>query len=78
MNYDGVNKHRTKIGEGAFIGSNSSLIAPIKVGAGALVGAGSTVSKDIADDALALGRAEQRTIPAAAARLRKKLSKSKS
>lgn len=78
VNYDGVNKHLTEIGEGAFVGSNSSLIAPIKVGAGALVGAGSTVSKDIEADALALGRADQRSIPGGAARLRTKLSKSKS
>jgi len=58
-NYDGVDKHFTEIGEGAFIGSNSALVAPVKIGAGALVGAGSAISKDVPPDALALTRAEQ-------------------
>ena len=75
VNYDGVRKHRTEIGAEAFVGSNASLIAPIKVGAGALVGAGSTVSEDIEDQALALGRADQRTVPGAAARFRSRRSK---
>ncbi|WP_300157783.1 bifunctional UDP-N-acetylglucosamine diphosphorylase/glucosamine-1-phosphate N-acetyltransferase GlmU [Solidesulfovibrio sp.] len=58
-NYDGVNKHATTIGEGAFIGSNSSLVAPVTVGAGALVGAGSVITSDVPDGALALGRGRQ-------------------
>jgi bifunctional UDP-N-acetylglucosamine pyrophosphorylase/glucosamine-1-phosphate N-acetyltransferase len=58
-NYDGVNKSQTLIGDGAFIGSNSALVAPLKIGAGATVGAGSTVTKDIAQDALAVARGKQ-------------------
>lgn len=58
-NYDGVNKHFTKIGAGAFIGSNSSLVAPIEIGAGATVGAGSTITRSVADNALAVTRAKQ-------------------
>jgi bifunctional UDP-N-acetylglucosamine pyrophosphorylase/glucosamine-1-phosphate N-acetyltransferase len=58
-NYDGRNKHRTAIGAGAFIGSNSALVAPISVGAGAIVGAGSVVTADVPDDALAVSRARQ-------------------
>lgn len=58
-NYDGVDKHRTVIGEGAFIGSNSALVAPVTVGAHAFVGSGSVITDDVPDDALALGRARQ-------------------
>ncbi|WP_136254701.1 bifunctional UDP-N-acetylglucosamine diphosphorylase/glucosamine-1-phosphate N-acetyltransferase GlmU [Onishia niordana] len=58
-NYDGVNKHRTEIGDGAFIGSNTALVAPVSVGAGAIIGAGSTISKDVNDNALAVSRARQ-------------------
>ncbi|WP_027858490.1 bifunctional UDP-N-acetylglucosamine diphosphorylase/glucosamine-1-phosphate N-acetyltransferase GlmU [Marinobacterium jannaschii] len=58
-NYDGVNKSLTEIGDGAFIGSNSSLVAPVKVGAGATVGAGSTVTKEVADNELAVARGKQ-------------------
>jgi len=58
-NYDGFNKYRTEIGEGAFIGSNSSLVAPVKVGAGAYVGSGSVVTRNVPDDALAVGRGQQ-------------------
>jgi bifunctional UDP-N-acetylglucosamine pyrophosphorylase / glucosamine-1-phosphate N-acetyltransferase len=58
-NYDGYFKYQTVIGEGAFIGSNSALVAPVKIGAGAIVGAGSTVTKDVADGELRLVRAEQ-------------------
>jgi bifunctional UDP-N-acetylglucosamine pyrophosphorylase/glucosamine-1-phosphate N-acetyltransferase len=60
-NYDGVNKHHTTIGEGAFIGSNSSLVAPVSVGAYATVGAGSTITRDVPPDTLALTRSEQIT-----------------
>jgi bifunctional UDP-N-acetylglucosamine pyrophosphorylase/glucosamine-1-phosphate N-acetyltransferase len=61
-NYDGVNKHRTVIGEGAFVGSNSALVAPVTIGAGATIGAGSVVTKDAPDDKLTLARAKQVTI----------------
>jgi len=61
-NYDGVFKWRTSIGDGAFIGSNTSLVAPVTVGPGAVTGAGSTISKDISADALAITRAPQREI----------------
>jgi bifunctional UDP-N-acetylglucosamine pyrophosphorylase / glucosamine-1-phosphate N-acetyltransferase len=58
-NYDGYDKHHTHIGEGAFIGSNAALVAPVSVGAGAVVGAGSVVTEDVEADALALTRAVQ-------------------
>jgi bifunctional UDP-N-acetylglucosamine pyrophosphorylase/glucosamine-1-phosphate N-acetyltransferase len=58
-NYDGFNKARTEVGEGAFIGSNSSLVAPVSIGAGALVGSGSVITKDVPPDAMAFGRARQ-------------------
>ena len=60
-NYDGVNKHRTVIGSNSKTGANSVLVAPINVGERATIGAGSTITKDVADDALAIGRARQRT-----------------
>ena len=58
-NYDGVRKHKTIIGAGAFIGSNTNLVAPVTVGAGALVGAGSTITEDVPPKTLALARARQ-------------------
>ena len=58
-NYDGVNKSLTRIGDGAFIGSNSSLVAPVEIGAGATVGAGSTVTKTVEADQLAVARGKQ-------------------
>ena len=61
-NYDGVNKFKTEIGDGAFIGSNSSLVAPLTIGKNATVGAGSTITKSIADEELAIARAKQRNI----------------
>lgn len=69
-NYDGFLKYRTTIGEGAFIGSNSALVAPVSIGAGAIVGAGSTVTQDVAADALALVRAPQTAKPGWAAKFR--------
>jgi bifunctional UDP-N-acetylglucosamine pyrophosphorylase/glucosamine-1-phosphate N-acetyltransferase len=72
-NYDGIAKHRTEIGAGAFIGSNSSLVAPVKIGEGAYIGSGSVISKDVADDALALTRAPQVERPGWAARFRRRL-----
>jgi bifunctional UDP-N-acetylglucosamine pyrophosphorylase/glucosamine-1-phosphate N-acetyltransferase len=62
VNYDGVNKWRTEIGDGAFIGSGSMLVAPVKVGANANTGAGSTITKDAPEGKLTLGRARQVTI----------------
>lgn len=62
-NYDGVNKHRTIIGAGAFIGSNTALVAPVSVGAGAIVGAGSVIVADVGAEALAVSRGRQRSIP---------------
>ncbi len=61
-NYDGVNKFNTIIGDNAFVGSNSSLVAPVKIGKGATIGAGSVITKDAPDDKLSLGRARQSTI----------------
>jgi bifunctional UDP-N-acetylglucosamine pyrophosphorylase/glucosamine-1-phosphate N-acetyltransferase len=58
-NYDGYAKHRTEIGDNAFIGTNSSLVAPVKIGAGAYIGSGSVITNDVAPDALALGRGRQ-------------------
>jgi bifunctional UDP-N-acetylglucosamine pyrophosphorylase/glucosamine-1-phosphate N-acetyltransferase len=58
-NYDGVHKHPTHIEEGAFIGSNSTLVAPLRIGAGAYVAAGSTITEDVPGNALALGRSRQ-------------------
>lgn len=62
-NYDGVNKHKTKIGDGAFIGSNSTLIAPVTIGENGFVAAGSTLTQDVSADALAVSRTKQRNIP---------------
>jgi bifunctional UDP-N-acetylglucosamine pyrophosphorylase / glucosamine-1-phosphate N-acetyltransferase len=58
-NYDGVNKHETKIDDHAFIGTNTSRVAPVTVGEGAYIGAGSTITKDVPPGALAVGRAPQ-------------------
>ena len=74
-NYDGVHKHPTSIGEGAFIGSDSQLVAPVTVGRGAYVGAGSTITKDVPDHSLALSRAPQ-TVKEGWAAARKKASES--
>ena len=62
-NYDGFNKHRTEVGAGAFIGSNSALVAPVRIGAGAMTGSGSVITEDVPDGALALGRARQEVRP---------------
>jgi bifunctional UDP-N-acetylglucosamine pyrophosphorylase/glucosamine-1-phosphate N-acetyltransferase len=69
-NYDGVDKHRTDIGKGAFIGTNASLVAPVKIGDGAYIGSGSVVTEDVPADALSLERAEQVTKEGWAARFR--------
>jgi bifunctional UDP-N-acetylglucosamine pyrophosphorylase/glucosamine-1-phosphate N-acetyltransferase len=71
-NYDGFDKWDTHIGEGAFIGSNTALVAPVRVEAGAYVGSGSVITKDVAADALALERGQQAQKPGWAAAFRKK------
>jgi bifunctional UDP-N-acetylglucosamine pyrophosphorylase / glucosamine-1-phosphate N-acetyltransferase len=71
-NYDGVNKHITRIGANAFIGSNSSLVAPVSVGDGALVASGSVVTEDVPADAVAFGRARQEIKPGRATILRER------
>ena len=72
-NYDGFHKHPTRIGAGAFIGSNTALVAPVAVGAGAIVAAGSTVTQDVPDDGFAVARARQETQAGRAGRLRERL-----
>jgi bifunctional UDP-N-acetylglucosamine pyrophosphorylase / glucosamine-1-phosphate N-acetyltransferase len=69
-NYDGVHKHKTRIEAGAFVGSDTTLVAPVTVGAGAYVGAGSTITKDVPADALAVARGQQVVKPGWAARRR--------
>jgi bifunctional UDP-N-acetylglucosamine pyrophosphorylase/glucosamine-1-phosphate N-acetyltransferase len=69
-NYDGFDKHETTIGAGAFIGSDTALVAPVTVGAGAFIGAGSVIARDVAPDALAVVRAEQVEKPGWAAKFR--------
>ena len=76
-NYDGFQKHKTTIGKGAFIGSDSQLVAPVTVGDNAYVGTGSTITKDVPADALAIGRARQENKEGYAARLRGKLAAAK-
>ena len=74
-NYDGYAKHKTTIGERVFIGSNSSLVAPVSVGDDALVGAGSTITQDVPGDALALSRGRQKSFPGRAKDLKANLKK---
>jgi bifunctional UDP-N-acetylglucosamine pyrophosphorylase/glucosamine-1-phosphate N-acetyltransferase len=62
-NYDGVNKFQTHIGDGAFIGSNSSLVAPVTIGAQATIGAGSVITRDAPDGELTVARGRQQTLP---------------
>jgi len=69
-NYDGFDKYKTVIGKGAFVGSNSSLVAPLKIGDGAYIGSGSVITKDVAGDALAIGRGQQAAREGWAARFR--------
>jgi bifunctional UDP-N-acetylglucosamine pyrophosphorylase/glucosamine-1-phosphate N-acetyltransferase len=76
-NYDGFEKHRTEIGAGAFLGSNSSLIAPVKIGEGAYVGSGSVISKNVEPDALALTRAPQEEREGWAAKVRARRTRKK-
>lgn len=76
-NYDGFLKYRTSVGEGAFVGSNSALVAPVRIGAGAYVGSGSVVTQDVPDDALALGRGRQAVKDGWASRFRAQQSERK-
>jgi bifunctional UDP-N-acetylglucosamine pyrophosphorylase/glucosamine-1-phosphate N-acetyltransferase len=62
VNYDGYKKTRSTIGDGAFIGCNSNLVSPVKIAANAFVAAGSTITKDVAEDALAVARGRQKNI----------------
>jgi bifunctional UDP-N-acetylglucosamine pyrophosphorylase/glucosamine-1-phosphate N-acetyltransferase len=77
-NYDGFGKYRTVIGDGAFIGSNTALVAPVTVGAGAIVGAGSVITSDVEADSLAVERAEQKGIAGWARRFRDRMTAKKS
>ena len=76
-NYDGFFKYPTKIGEGAFIGSNTALVAPVTVGKNAIVGAGSVVTRDVSDEALAVARGKQEERPGWAARFRSMMAAKK-
>jgi bifunctional UDP-N-acetylglucosamine pyrophosphorylase/glucosamine-1-phosphate N-acetyltransferase len=69
-NYDGFSKHKTTIGKGAFVGTNSSLVAPVKIGDGAYIGSGSVITKDVPDDAMAVERSPQSVREGGAARYR--------
>ena len=73
-NYDGFNKFVTEIGAGAFIGSNSALVAPVRIGDGAYVASGSVITEDVPADALAFGRARQKTLPDRRRQLRERLA----
>jgi bifunctional UDP-N-acetylglucosamine pyrophosphorylase / glucosamine-1-phosphate N-acetyltransferase len=74
-NYDGIDKHVTDVGKGAFVGSNSSLVAPVKIGDGAYVGSGSVITRDVEADALAVERSTQDVRPGWAARFRRRKQK---
>jgi len=76
-NYDGARKSQTRIEAGAFVGSDTTLVAPVTVGEGAYVAAGSTITEDVPKDALALGRARQVTKPGWAAKRRERLASEK-
>ncbi len=69
-NYDGFSKHKTLIGKAAFIGTNSSLVAPVKIGDGAYIGSGSVITRDVPDDAMAVERSPQNNREGGAARYR--------
>ncbi|MAF94622.1 MAG: bifunctional N-acetylglucosamine-1-phosphate uridyltransferase/glucosamine-1-phosphate acetyltransferase [Rhodospirillaceae bacterium] len=76
-NYDGFQKHHTDIGAGAFIGSNTALVAPVKIGPGATVGAGSVITKDVDADAIAITRAPQKQTKGGAKRMKARKGKKK-
>ena len=72
-NYDGAKKHSTVIGDGAFIGSDTMMVAPVTIGAGAIVGAGSVITEDVQPDSLGIARAEQHQVEGWAERKRARL-----
>jgi bifunctional UDP-N-acetylglucosamine pyrophosphorylase/glucosamine-1-phosphate N-acetyltransferase len=74
-NYDGFGKYRTVIGAGAFIGSNTALVAPVTIGDGAVVGAGSVITEDVEADALAVERSEQKGVAGWAKRFRERMTR---
>jgi bifunctional UDP-N-acetylglucosamine pyrophosphorylase / glucosamine-1-phosphate N-acetyltransferase len=74
-NYDGFGKYQTVVGEGAFIGSNTALVAPVVVGAGAIVGAGSVITRDVEPDSLAIERSDQKGIAGWARRFRERMTR---
>ena len=74
-NYDGFGKYRTEIGAGAFIGSNTALVAPVTIGAGAVVGAGSVITRDVEPDSLAIERSEQKGLAGWARRFRERMTR---
>ena len=76
-NYDGFSKQKTVIGKGAFVGTNSSLVAPVKIGSGAYIGAGSVITDDVPDDAMAIERSKQSIREGGAARYREVKAKGK-
>ena len=76
-NYDGVNKHKTKIGKSAFVGSNTAFVAPVSVGDGALIGAGSVITRDVPADALGLERSELKIVEGWAKKKREELQAKK-
>lgn len=76
-NYDGFFKHETDIGKGAFVGSNTSLVAPVKIGDGAFIGSGSVITRDVPADALAIERAKQEERPGWAAKFRTMMQRAK-
>jgi bifunctional UDP-N-acetylglucosamine pyrophosphorylase / glucosamine-1-phosphate N-acetyltransferase len=76
-NYDGFGKYKTIIGKGAFIGTNSSLVAPVKIGAGAYIGSGSVITRDVPDDAMALERTQQTIREGGATRYREAKTRGK-
>jgi bifunctional UDP-N-acetylglucosamine pyrophosphorylase/glucosamine-1-phosphate N-acetyltransferase len=76
-NYDGFSKHKTTIGKGAFVGTNSSLVAPVKIGDGAYIGSGSVITKDVPDDAMAVERSPQSIREGGAARYREMKTRGK-
>jgi bifunctional UDP-N-acetylglucosamine pyrophosphorylase/glucosamine-1-phosphate N-acetyltransferase len=76
-NYDGFGKHKTEIGAGAFVGTNSSLVAPVKIGKGAYIGSGSVITRDVPEDAMALERSQQTVREGGATRYREMKTRGK-
>jgi bifunctional UDP-N-acetylglucosamine pyrophosphorylase/glucosamine-1-phosphate N-acetyltransferase len=76
-NYDGFTKNRTIIGKGAFVGTNSSLVAPVTIGAGAYIGSGSVITRDVPDDAMAIERSPQSVREGGATRYREAKTRGK-